>query len=413
MTSTGTGGSGWGNWNAPQVAKAKVWATDCFVSEFCDHFADDLTTSSEVFESWSSYGKALHFLAEKMEDTEVFPPELAKKARPVIESLVAQVDKSEMMMRKYSSFQQWKMQYYLSKMLDDIAKGVHAMDKEGDMCLFPLLLPDTHDSGVCMIVEYLDRENVRVTVINPTATTKFHPKVVGSDDPTKLKQQVALTVSKVKKSKICSEAWWSCTMLGATMLNNEDVFYTHFLSWLTGRTHEGQIADYQTEAYYATPAKSSVTVFWKSLIHALKYTLRIAGMDKAEVKFVRHFVKLFLLQRASEDLDKVKSIKFGLGACTEEIACAFPFKRFASLPSIFSAVKQRCVYIEKRRWSVYLQSPYPQIRCGELAGTNSTTVLRHGRFSPTRATAVAERPRTPLHTSHGCRTYWSNQPILF
>jgi hypothetical protein len=387
MTGWSTGGA---SYSQPQQIKLKAWATDGFISEFCDPIADDLNISYDSAETYNQYLSVinhLYFLStgvktkEKSKDDKAkeektkqqrnrsrpaFGPlipmtgsittrtaldekdeEEAEKRRiaeeeearrreeeeeerqaeadrvepkfpvgplrdkvgPVLKQMRKALARAELFFKKFEGYQKWRMQYYVSKMVDDVTKAVDSMKEVGQFAIFPILVPETHDTGITLIVEYLTSKTVRCTVVNPNPLTAFHPKKVDDTNPSKIKQVVALTFSDIPTRRIKSESWWSMMMLGSRCLNQETVFYTHFCSWLTGRTHDQMIFDHAEHAYYATPAKSTITVFWKSLVHTLKHVLRVAGVEERDVKLVRHHVKRFLLQNALDDLETVYSIK--------------------------------------------------------------------------------------------------------
>ena len=180
--------NGWGN--APPIVKTKVWSTDYFVSEFCDYFADDLNVPMDVAESWQAYGRALDFLIKLAggeplpsataaadggtaaavpaaqaagsaaqtlpKEPSPFKPELSAKFLPRVKKLRAAVEAAEALYRKYQNYQQWKMQYYLSKMIDDVVKLVNSVTEADDIVVLPLLVPSAGESGTSMIVELAD-----------------------------------------------------------------------------------------------------------------------------------------------------------------------------------------------------------------------------------------------------------------
>lgn len=361
--------SGWGNHSVQP--KHKVWATDAFVAEFCDPFAEDMLMVSDVQETSHRFGLCVEHLCKLMTGGKTFAPHIAEKCLGRLKKLHTAVVDSEELYRKLQGYLQWKMQYYLSKLMEIIARQIQALQADGDVVILPVLVPGCGESGTSMIVEHRDSEFVRVTVVNSSPYTEYHPRRPGEQNPTKIKQIVALTLSAVPRAKLMSEAWWSLVVLSLKPASgNDKQFYTHFCSWLTERTHEGQIADHLAEGVYATPSHSSGTIMWKSLVHSLKHVLRCCGLTAEEVKFVRHHVKQYLLVATQEDLGTVKAIKQATKVIIHA-ACKNTAMSIARNEALFSieTLGNARVFLEN------LVSSLDSIKCEDLSETPAPPML--------------------------------------
>lgn len=290
----------------PQT-KSKIWAEECFIAEFCDHFAGNVMRGNDIIRCTQYFSDILEYLLQEVAKGGGIPSEVGEKITGPMRRLLGFFEKAEAMFRKIQTWSQWHLGWHMSKIIDDMTKLINGMNP-GDMCVFPLFLPTV--TGIVIVQPNPKRQShCIVTLINPSPLTNYHPKKVDPTDPSKIKQQIALTLSDIPKSKLCSEAFWTCVYVGSTKLTEESVFYTHFCEWLTGLTFDQQIAEHQVEATYSTPAKSSETCFWKSIVHTLKFFLRKEGLSHSEVRHVRHYIKMFMLDLVEVDLKTVNSVK--------------------------------------------------------------------------------------------------------
>eukprot|EP00760_Papus_ankaliazontas_P009215 PhM_4_TR13981/c0_g1_i1/m.81553 len=291
--STGTQAGGGGALFQP-MPKPKIWENASFSAEFCDGFADDLGTSVETYDSILLFSDLLKYVLPRAKDVD------ARSEMPIITILKA-VEKADLLYRRLQNYLNWGIQFHLTKIIDDICKNLLTM-VEGDHLILPLFTGDD-DLGV-MYVMYNDVKTFDIYVVNASPFNNYHPKKA---IPPKIKMVAALHMKRISREKLCSEAFWACVMLGASLPDN--VMYTHFLEWLSGSTFEGQIADGMTQAIYTTPCKSSRSVFWKGLITVFKESLRSQGISVEKTKLIRLLLKQRMLELVSDDLNEVKSIK--------------------------------------------------------------------------------------------------------
>ena len=292
--------------SSPQQARAKVWEEDCFASEFCDHFAGDVCDGGDVLHTWLYFGQALEFIIQQATDGSI-SGEVGSKALPTVRRLRRFIDKMDLLLRKLQVYLRWNLSFHLTKIIDEICKCIGGMNV-GDVSLIPLPMPSIN---AVMVVEICptDSSICEVTIVNPSPYAQYHPKSVDPENPSKIKQQIATTLAAIPRARLMSEAVWAAIFLGARKLDKDDVLYTHLFSWMTGTPFEAGVTQNLVNATYATPAKSLVACFWKSLVHSLKFLLRKAGLSDNEVKIIRTFVKFSLLEKCLEDLASTLSIK--------------------------------------------------------------------------------------------------------
>lgn len=308
---------------------------------------------------WGGAGRS-HFSLRKAVDPEeekeqsevlnqfksLFTSEFAMKILPTLKRLHRILDMSDTMIRLAGNYLAWRMNFYLSKVVDEISKAAKKMlTKKGDFMLVPIIInlnPRDLMTAECatdigiMILEFEDKVVIadpnaaegaakkaargskraneetlfRLTIVNPSPLTAYHPRGVDPSNPSKIKQQVAVTAVRIPKSRLFSEAFWSIMYLipsGA----NENVMYTHMLSWLTKQPYVEMIADQIDSAHLSSTVKfEDQTIFWKSLTFTLKYLLqRQAGCSREEAKLVRFVLRLSLVSEAAADLKEMKRIK--------------------------------------------------------------------------------------------------------
>lgn len=303
---TGTGGgygastygTGYATSGGPiTIVKPKVWEYESFTSEFCDGFSSG-SSSYGMYDSVVLFQELLRAIT---------PQAVALDARSdtVIKGLLRSLERGDLLYRRMESYLNWGIQFHLSKVIDDACKQLRGMTLE-DVVLIPVITGATPSGtqNLClMMVTAINDTLCRVAIINPNPLCQYHPKTAV---PPKLKQLNVLTLCPVPRDRIISEAFWSCVYLGTGHFS-DSVFYTHFLSWLTRRNHEGQISEGVHAAEYESPVKAECSVFWKSLVSVLKHSLRTAGLSKRDVKYVRFLLKQRMLDVVKTDLDDVKN----------------------------------------------------------------------------------------------------------
>jgi hypothetical protein len=289
--------------------KLAVWEVDCFAAEFCDHFADDVVSGTGIYHSYSFFGQTIDFLLTRAANGTI-QGDVGQKCDAVLRRLRQFLDKSDSLFRKLQIWLQWKLNFHLSKIVDEICKLIGSM-APGDVSVFPLPTPLVMASAVVQL-NPADPSQCIVTLINPSPDTPYHVKTVDKANPSKLKQSVAMTLSAVPRSKLQSEAFWACVFISSTKLEKDDVLYTHLCEWLTDRPFEPSVAQFLSDpsCVFASPCKSGASSHWKSLVHALKFLLRgSGGLSAEQVKYVRFFIKQSLLESCFEDLSAAESIK--------------------------------------------------------------------------------------------------------
>eukprot|EP00760_Papus_ankaliazontas_P024689 PhM_4_TR2411/c0_g2_i1/m.74313 len=292
------GGIG-GNQGVTTIVKPNTWEYECFKSEFCDGYSagssqygmyDSVTIFTELLRTVTPDAKAIDARAEH-----------------VANNLIRCFEQADTLYRRMESYLNWGIQFHLSKVIDDACKQLRAAGP-GDVVLIPIITGSTPtgSQNLClMMVTAISDSLCRVSIINPNPLCSYHPKKA---TPPKMRQMNVLQLSPVPKERIQSEAFWSCVYLGTGNFD-DSIFYTHYLTWLTKRTFEGQIGEGLHSAAYEAPTKSECSVFWKSLVSVLKHMLRVAGVKPVDIKNIRFLMKQQMLRRVRSDLDGVAKIK--------------------------------------------------------------------------------------------------------